>query len=185
MLNSSRKKVLSYPYARAFLRTYQGTQKELFADIDALLAAHKTTPVLFHTLHLSSIHVSEKCKGLAVLSKRLQISQSMHHLLATMLRKKAMYLLPSVLVLLKREYKKINNQHDVVVTSARTLTRPEKDALEAQLRVHIFGTLSFTYHNDNALISGIKVQTATHYWEFSIARTIRMLQHRLHSQGTI
>ena len=186
MSRADYKRHLARKYARAFLRLFdEFSKEELFSTIDALAAIYEKHPLAFHTLELSSARIEDKCDGLHKITESLNLQKPMTRLLDTMLRQKNLNLIPFLLPSLKEEYKKIHQHHDVVVTSAQELSTNHKRQLEGYLSKTLSGVLSFIYREDETLIAGIKVQTPTHYWEYSIARTIRMLEHGIRQQETI
>jgi ATP synthase F1 delta subunit len=185
MIRSLRNKQLARNYARAFFRVYDLSQKTLFSSITALedfFVAHK---IVFHTLLLSSARVEDKIDALEKVVKKLKLVTSMHQLLEILIRHKTLHILPFLLPALKEVYKKKYDIHDVTVTSAQPLSAVEQKQLEKEFCSKLPGTLHFIYEHDESLIAGMKIQTPTHCWEESIARTMRTLQNRLRLQENI
>lgn len=181
------KKQLARNYARAFLRSFADvvTPECIFSSVERLQKCYEENKQSFYTLALSSANIEERCQGLSKLLDHFNIPEKIHLLIEVMLRKKKLDLFPFLLPALIEEFRKRHNQQEVHVTTAHPLTETERARLEKSLTGRIPGTLSFVYTQDPALIAGIKVQTQTHYWEESLARTVRTLEHRLQLQEKV
>lgn len=169
-------------FARAFLRTHEMAEAELFAGIKMLRDCGRTNPFVFYLLELSSAHVEEKYTAIDELSARLGLPWQLVQLLHAVMRYKEFHLLGSILEMLQEEYKKMHCIHEVIVSTSHPLDAHGKDKIEALVATKIPGTLRFMYRQDHALIAGIKIETPLYYWEHSAARTIRTLQQQRESQ---
>lgn len=185
MIRQIRDKQLARNYARAFFRVYDLDEKTLFSSITALDEFFSHHEIVFHTLLLSSARIEDKITALEKVVKKLKLVEPLHQLLEILIRHKTLHLLPFLLPALKEIYKKKYDIHDVTVTSAQPLTAAERKQLESEVCKKLSGTLHFTYEDDESLIAGLKIQTPTHCWEDSIARTMRTLQNRLRLQEHI
>ena len=186
MMCGSKKKVLARKYARTFLKVFNELNKDdLFASIERLQGCCQQSPLVFYTLLLSSARLDDKLKAVDELARRLELVEPVTRLLETLLRRKKIDILPALLPIIMHEYKKKYHLLDVVVTSAHPLTATQKERVEALVSTQLSGELTFIYQQDSTLIAGIKIQTPTHYWEHSVAKVARTLEHRLAMQETI
>jgi len=174
----TQKKQKARNFARAFLRTHEMGESELFAGIKALRDCYKEHPLVFHLLELSSAHVEEKYQAIDELSKKLLLPPQFADFLHVVMRYKEFHLLTIILEMLQEEYKKMHGIHDVVVSTSHALDASERENIQALVAAKIPGTLRFTYQQDPALIAGIKIETPLYYWEHSAARTIQALWQR-------
>jgi F0F1-type ATP synthase delta subunit len=176
------KKQKARNFARAFLRTHAISEEELFRGTDALLNCCKNNSLVFHTLELSSALMSEKCLAIESLVKKLSLPQQFSFLLRVVLRYKEFGSLAIILRFLQQEFYYMQGIHQVVVSSSHCLSDEQKNNMEQLVKDKIPGTLRFIYRIDSRLIAGVKMTTPLYYWEHSVARTIRTLQHQLRSQ---
>lgn len=187
MNRSDARKQLARKYARAFLRSFPDsvTEQCLLQSVARLTTCYEENKRSFYTLALSSAHIEERCQGLAKLLNHFEVPEKIHLLIEVMLRKKKLGLFPFLLPALIEEFRKRNDLQEVHVSTAQPLSPTEQARLEKSMQERIPGSLSFVYTHDPSLIAGIKVQTKTHYWEESLARTIRTLEHRLQLQEKV
>lgn len=187
MNRSDAKKQLARKYARAFFHSFPNsvTENGLLECVQRLTVCYEKNKRSFYTLALSSAHIGERCEGLAKLLNHFEIPEKIHLLIEVMLRKKKLDLFPFLLPALVEEFRKRNDLQEVHVSTAQPLSQTEQARLEKSMQERIPGSLSFVYTHDPSLIAGIKVQTTTHYWEETLARTIRTLEHRLQLQEKV
>jgi|GEM_PF-2469781 len=175
----TQKKQKARNFARAFLRVQQIHEDELFLGIARLKDCLEKSPMVFHVLELSSMHVEEKYQAIYVLAERLGIPAVLGDLLCAVLKYKEFDVLSCILDMLQEEFKRVQGIHEVVVSTSHIMTHEVRATIEAHIRLKIPGALRFMYIVDAALIAGIKIQTPLYYWEHSVARTIRQLQQQL------
>jgi F0F1-type ATP synthase delta subunit len=175
----TQKKQKARNFARAFLRVQSISEDELFNGIIQLKACLKKSPMVFHMLELSSMHVEEKYQAIYSLTERFEIPRTLGDLLCAVLKYKEFDLLSCILDMLQDEFKRMQGIHEVMVTTSHTMNAEARSVIESQMRCKIPGMLRFIYTLDPALIAGIKIQTPLYYWEHSVARTIRQLQQQL------
>ena len=185
MIRLIHKKHLARQFARAFLKTIKITEKELFSGVDKLADSLKNNPLAFHTLELSSARLEDKCLGLDKIAEKIKLPDALKTLLHAVARHKALSTLPFLLPALKEVYKKNNNIHDVTVATPKPLLAKEKKEIEAALADKLPGTLSFQYKQDETLGAGIKISTPTHFWEHSLAKTLKTVRQQIQEQEII
>jgi len=169
-------------FARAFLRTHDMQEADLFSGIDKLMQCCLKTPLVFYTLELSSARLEDKYAVVDQLSKTLEIPPPLTELLHAVLRYKEFHLLLALLEVLKEEFRKMHGIHEVIVRTSHPLQPEQRAEIEALVKTKIPGTLRFNYRQDQALIAGIKIETPLYYWEHSVAKTLRDLEQNISSQ---
>lgn len=178
----TQKKQKARNFARAFLRTHEMGEAELFAGVNTLIECCQNLPLVFHVLELSSAQLEDKYHAISLLSERLRLPWQLVSLLKAVLRYKEFDVLGTILEMLKEEYKELHGIHEVTVSSSHVMASQARTHLEQVIGSKIPGTLRFMYQIDPALIAGIKIQTPLYYWEHSVARTLRTLQQQIASQ---
>jgi F0F1-type ATP synthase delta subunit len=183
MLKQMRKRHRSRHYARAFLRVF-GTlpEKTLFKAIDTLSSYYEKNRLVFRLLQFSSARRDAKIEAMEKLCDKLQLPEPISNLVGSLIKRKAIELLPTVLCALRSEFKKSARIYDFTVTSSHALSAEQKEAIERQLTKAVDGTLVVTYREDSSLIAGIRLQSPTYYWEESIARRIQNIRQTLYTQ---
>lgn len=185
MIRCVRKKHLARQFARAFFKNFNITEKQLFSGADAFEKAIIDNPLFFRTLELSSARLEEKCKSIDKLAQKIKLPDSLRTLLHAVTRHKALSILQFLIPALREIYKKNQNIHDVTIATPAPLTAKDKKNLEATLCDKLPGRLSFHYEQDESLGAGIKIVTPTHYWEHSLAKTLKTVQQQIQEQETV
>lgn len=178
----TQKKQKARNFARAFLRTHEMGEAELFSGVDALIECCQRLPLVFHTLELSSAKLEDKYRAISTLSEQLRIPWQLVGLLKAVLRYKEFDVLSMILEMIKEEYKELHGIHEVRVSSSHLLDHEARNRLEQLICAKIPGMLRFMYSIEPELIAGIKIETPLYYWEHSVARTLRTLQQQIASQ---
>lgn len=182
MLKQFRRRHLAHQLARAFLRTYDLPQEELFSALNAVVSYYTENRLVFRLLQFSSARETEKAIAVTVLCQKIGLHPSINDLLHSLLHYRAIDLVPQVSKAIRATFKKQANIHDITVATSHDLSEDQKSALTAALQEAIGGTLVITYTHNPSLIAGIKIFSTNHYWEDSIARRLRAIRSSLYAQ---
>ena len=177
-----RKRHRARHYARAFLRVFDIAEETLFRSLDKLSSYYNKNRLIFRLLQFSSARRENKTKSMSALCVKLSLPEPIDRLLGTLVRYKAIELLPNVLSALRSEFKKQAEIHDFTITSSAPLPPEKQGAIEESLRAAVGGTVNITYQEDSSLIAGIRIESKTYYWEDSIAGRIKDIRHALYTQ---
>lgn len=183
MLKQMRKRHRARHYARAFLKVFPDLSQEMLFDaIEKMLSYHDKNRLVFRLLEFSSVRRDEKVKAMNCLCTKLGLPEPISRLVASLIQRKVINLLPTVLISLRTEFKKAARIFDFTLTSSHPLPEEQKDAIEKQLAQAVDGTINVEYHQDSSLIAGIRLQSSTYYWEDSVARRIQNIRQALYTQ---
>lgn len=176
-----KKRRVAASYAQAFCNIHPTLDQEVFfASLARIEAAHNHYPVFFGLLHASSIRPRDKRAALEFFAEKHTLPLPFTTLLVTLAQHKTIDLLPLTLEALAREYKKRRNITDVMITSSAPLSLEEKSKVSAFAAEKIPShELIYSFSEDEALISGIKIQSDSYYYENSIARTLVQIENSL------
>jgi len=182
MIRLIQKKKVARRYAEAFLHTFTPSKEQLFEELDSLRNAYTKNSFFFNVLQFSSIRMEDKIRFIKQFCKKNNLSTPYYHLLTVLTQHKQLDIVEFVIKAIKQEFKKQNNMEDVIISTSHSLKPEEKETLEAALQKQITAKLTFFYRQDEALISGIKIQSDAYYWESSIAKRLRHIQRYLNKQ---
>lgn len=97
-----------------------------------------------------------------------------------LLEKDRLSLLPLVLKYIEIKYREYNNLTSAVISSSCPLAKKEQEGIEEILN-HVSGKKPLaTYNIDKNLIGGIRIQSDTLMWEYSIAKQLRTIEKELY-----
>lgn len=183
MLKQMRRRHRAKHYARAFLKVFDTIpQDTLFDAIEKLLSYHDKNRLIFRLLQFSSVRRDEKVKAVTSLCEKLCLPEQISRLVGSLIHRKAIEILPSVLISLRSEFKKTYRIFDFVLTSSHPLSDTQKQVIEEQLASAIDGTINVEYREDSSLITGIRLQSPAYYWEDSVAQRIKNIRQTLYTQ---
>ncbi len=169
---------LAHKYASAFLKVYN--EQLIFDDIERINAAadflDKHRRALF-LLKVPFIKRAIKEKELYELWDRFALVKPVKKLIALLLDHKRSYLLAAVFKAIVYRYQKLHTIHTIKVTSSIELSEKYRGDIEAFVDQQLSGTKLYRYEVDQKLIAGIRLQSDTILWEFSIDKSLRELAH--------
>ncbi len=169
---------LSYKYAEAFLNVYNDRLK--FEDIEHINKAIQFLqehPRALFLLQVPVIKQQLREKGLASLCKRFEFIAPIQELVMLLLNHKRIYLLPSVLKAIVDCYQKRHTIEKIVIKSSIPLPQKYRQTVEQFIDRHIAGTKQYRYEIDPTLIAGIRIQSDTVLWEYSMNKRLRDIAH--------
>ena len=167
-------------YAQAYLNVC--AQEHTFEDYCSMwraaqfLSEHHS--LLFY-LSLSIIDEVDKKRFIDLLFEKFHLFPSLKQLFYLLLKNKHIHLAADTLRDIYALYKIQHNIVDVQLTSSGELTEKQIEEIK-----HFFTQLSghhvqIRHHVNSALIAGIRLQTATNLWEYSIAQQLRKIKQEL------
>jgi F0F1-type ATP synthase delta subunit len=171
---SATQKASSRKYAAAFLNVHEGTLTP--SDIDAILQAaqfladHRRAVFL---LKVPIIPEQVKREGLQDFCDRFGVPRIVMDLLTLLMDHKRAHLLGAVLKDIVKEYNRRHDKVTIMVTSANPLDSVQKKQLEDFAERIFPGIKTYEYELDNTLIAGVRLQSDTLLWEYSIDNYLR------------
>lgn len=168
-------------YALAFCRHFATIDQEVFFNtIARLQTAYEHYPVFFGLLHASSIRPKDKACAIEIFAEKHSIPFEFQRLLIVAVGFKDIALLPAIFEALLRRYKKMQRIVDVFVSSSDTLEKEDQETIHDFVSDKI-DAIDFIYHfkKDAGLISGLKIQTDSYYYEKSISRALARIEQTM------
>ena len=167
-------------YAQAYLNVCG--QEHTYEDFCSMwraaqfLSEHHS--LLFY-LSLSIIDEKDRKRFIDLFFEKFHLFSSLKDLFYLLLKNKHIDLAADVLRDIYALYKIQHNLVDLHVTSSSDLAEEQLEEVK-----HFFMQLSgknpqIRYHVNPSLIAGIRLQTETHLWEYSIAQQLRKLKQEL------
>lgn len=165
-------------YAVAYLNTI-GSSLSL-EDIRNLMKAAYFLQTHRRALFLLQVPVIAqeiKHEGLLELCERFSLAQSVKRLVVTLLKAKRAHLIAKIFDAIVYHYNQSHAIHVFTVTSSSDLHSTYKKQIEAFIDQRVAGTKEYRYTVDASLIAGVRVESDTLLWEFSIDKQLRDLYH--------
>ncbi len=167
-----------YAYAYINIFAEQHTFQEfcsLWRASQFLLEHHS---LLFY-LSLSTIAESDKKRFIDLFCQKFHLFDSLKQLLYLLLKNKHIFLTIGVLKNIYRLYKKKYNICELQITSSSDLSLSQIEDVRSFF-MQLSGQQVEVRHAVNpALIAGIRLQTETYLWEYSIAQQLNKLKQDL------
>ena len=169
---------LAIKYAQAYLGIWDSVLD--FALIEKINEAayflYKNRRVLF-LLQVPLIPRKIKEEALQDFCIRFELPDSIHKLIVLLLDHKRGDLIAAVFKAIVVQYKKRHAITTFFVSSTLPLTESQCVTIEQFMNQKIVGTKLFHYTIDSTLIAGIRIQSDTLLWEYSIAKRLRTISH--------
>lgn len=171
---TGKEKARAKKYAIAFLNLF-GSQMvpediERIADAAAFLSDHRRAVFL---LKVPVIPEKIKKEGLQDFCDRFGLKGEVARLINVLLAHKLPTLLLPVLEGIVAEYNRRRNQVIVTISSAVALDKEQKKILEQFADEQFPGKKTYQYRLDKTLIAGVRLQSETMMWEYSIDNYLR------------
>lgn len=172
-------KILAKKYAVAFLNIFSDKLK--ISDCDACEnAANYLQNNRSFIVLLQAPFISKKIKTEA-LKKMLD-----HFLLPSVIEKitdllrvdKRLSLLPDVLMIIAQEYRARNDYVIFSIESAHALSKKDTDVVTSYLQRTTGKKIISTFKNNDALIAGLRLQSSTLLWEYSIRKQLQAIKKK-------
>ena len=167
-------------YAQAYLNICG--QQHTFQDYCSMwraaqfLSEHHS--LLFY-LSLSMVDEVDKKRFIDLLFEKFHLFPSLKELFYLLLKNKHIHLAADVLRDIYALYKIQHNIVDLHVTSSGDLTEEQLEEITYFFTQFSGQRAQIRHHVNPLLIAGIRLQTDTHLWEYSIAQQLRKLKQEL------
>ncbi len=169
---------LAYKYANAFLNVYNDRLN--FDDIKRINSALEFLPehprALF-LLQVPMITQAMKEKWIVYFCQRFGLVDPLKNLITLLLKHKRAYLLITVLKAIVDRYQKRHTIENIIVKSSVPLPEKYRHEIERFINQHIMGIQQYHYKVDPGLIAGIRIQSDTVLWEYSMNKRLRDIAH--------
>lgn len=171
---------LAKKYAQAYLNTF-GNQ-HTYEDFCSLWRASQFLSehhnLLFY-LSLSMIHEIDKKRFIDIFFEKFHLFDSLKQLFYLLLKNKHIFFAADILRDIYALYKIKHNISDLLVTSSCDLSEEKIEEIK-NFFTKLSGQHVVIRHSVNpGLIAGIRLQTDTLLWEYSIAQQLRKLKQEL------
>jgi F-type H+-transporting ATPase subunit delta len=167
-------------YAQAYLNIFE--EHHSFEDFASMwrasqfLSEHHS--LLFY-LSLPMIQPSDKYRFIDLFVQKFHLFDSLKRLFYLLLQNKHIFLATDVLQTIYHLYKQRHNIADLQVISSSDLSDEKLEEIQ-QFFMHLSGQQVKVHHQVRPqLIAGIRLQTQTFLWEYSIAQQLRKLKQEL------
>lgn len=174
-------RVLANRYAKAFLLSFG---KEItFTDFENIKKARdylkKHSKDLFF-LQLPKISKKQKVAIMQkIICKQFDLPVSFTKLFELLVRDKREQLLAVVFDSLYKLYQKLHNIESFSIESSSELTSEKLEKLKEFLARQTGADIIYTYVINPTLIAGLRMQSDTHYWEYSIKQQLKTIKQKL------
>ncbi len=172
---NSKAAIVAKRYAQAFINVFLDTLSLQDYDNMQMAAVGINKQVLLF-LRVPALDYAVKKDALAMLSKRFSLPSSVQKLLQVLLHDNRAFLVCDVLryvCLLYRQYKHIA---EFAIMSSHPLTRDDIEVIKHFLAQMTGQDIMYTYKIDKELIAGIRLQSDTLLWEYSIRQRLAQAQ---------
>jgi len=179
MISCSRSDIAK-KYAKAYLHVFK--DQHSYQDYCSMwrasqfLAEHHS--LLFY-LSLAMITEQDKKNFIDLFFEKFHLFVSLKQLFYLLLKNKHIYLAADILRDMYSLYKIQYNIVDLNVTSACDLTSEQIDEVKCFFMQLSGQQAMINYKTDPRLIAGIRLQTQTHLWEYSIDQQLRKIKQEL------
>lgn len=168
--------VIARKYAKAFINVFLDTltqeDHDNIVQAAEFLRTHKR--VLFY-LHLPAIEHGVKEEGIKKLVDRFSLPVAVQKLLSLLLAHNRVLLIPDVLEAVTELYKERKEILAFVINTSHELPAERITEIK-QFLAHLTGkAIIYTYKVDTELIAGVRLQSATILWEYSIRKQLHTI----------
>jgi F-type H+-transporting ATPase subunit delta len=168
--------ILSRKYAEAFLNLYMDsitddmiTQLE---ELSAYLRSHKNALIFFGLHHIS---VEEKLRLFEKIETRIKPSSFIKNLFELLIKHNRVALCPHVIDMTCKQYRKRKNILMFDIQTSHTLDTQDITLIQQFLSHKTHKHITSTHHINKQLIAGLRLQSETFLWEYSINKQLKKL----------
>ena len=149
-------------------------------DLDAALNESAD----FRTLIRSPL-ISRADQGAAIarIAEKMDLTPVLRNALALMAEKRRLFILPQLIVALRRLLAEARNEITAEVTSAKALTKAQTEKLAATLSARVGKTVTINATVDESLIGGLVVKVGSKMIDTSIRSKLDSLQNAMKEVG--
>ncbi len=174
---------LIHKYVRAFLNVHaqqlSDAQVKQIGQISNFFKSHRHT-VFF--LKLPAQFTAIKEAMIKKLIDQLNIAVSLQSLISLLLKQQRLFLLPAICAAIEQEFEQQNGIMRFTISSSHALSEKQEQLITHFLENKTGKKIEFVEKIDPQLIAGVRLQSDTLLWEYSIAKQLRDAE-RLLSDG--
>ena len=164
-------------YAQAFLNVFADTiSQDDFEHIEAAALFFKKQPSLLFFLKWPALGVAVKVEALNKVLQKFGLPDSFNKLVDLLAQDKRTFLIAEVLSQISKQYKKSHKLGVFNISSAHQLNEQELTTIKEFLAKLTGLDIIYNYTIDKKLIAGIRLQSDTYLWEYSIANQLNQLK---------
>jgi F-type H+-transporting ATPase subunit delta len=172
---------LAKKYAVAFLNVFgQTISYDDFEQICLLgdfFQNHKQALFFFGLPH---IPMEEKIRSLVSVIERYSLPLSLKRLFILLIEDGRSLLLQEVMNQICEEYQQRHGLQTFSISSSHELTKEEREEIKKMLEHITNNKVRYTFTIDKKLIAGLRLQSSTVLWEYSIEKQLRNFARAVH-----
>lgn len=174
---NSAESVLAKRYAQAYLNVYVDSisYKDFRLMRDAALFFAAQRQLLFF-LNWPAIKTSTKISALRQAMAYCQMPESFNRLIDLLASHKRMFLIIKILACICEIYEKKHAIGQVTITSSHPIEPQELNVMQQFLANKTGLSIIYDYKIDKKLIAGIRLQSDTFLWEYSINKQLESMK---------
>jgi ATP synthase F1 delta subunit len=163
-------------YARAFLNVFADDISA--KDFDAIclfaqfLANHRRALFFFGLPHIT---FDDKLKIIDQLVKQFKLPKELKKLLTLLVERGKAQIMDAVIDQVCEQYQLLNHIEPFEISSSHELKSAQLKEITAMLERATKNTVPYSYRIDKNLIAGLRAQSKTKLWEYSIAKQLQIL----------
>jgi len=163
-------------YARAFLNVFadaiSAKDFEHICVFAQFLATHRRALFFFGLPHIS---FDEKLKIIDWLIQQFKLPKVLKKLLTLLVERGNAQLMHEVIEQVCEQYQLLNHIEQFEIASSHELKPAQLKEIKLVLEQATQNTVLYSHHVDKDLIAGLRAQSKTKLWEYSIAKQLRVL----------
>jgi len=163
-------------YAKAFLNVFADSISaedfEHICSFAQFLAAHRRSLFFFGLPHIA---FDEKVEIIDWLVKQFKLPKELKKLLVLLVKNGKTQLMHEVIEQVCEQYQSLNHIEPFIISSSHELTQAQLDEIKMLLERATKNKVLYSFHVDKDLIAGLRAQSNTKLWEYSIAKQLRIL----------
>jgi F-type H+-transporting ATPase subunit delta len=173
--------VIARRYAHAFLNVFiESLSNNDLTNIEQAIDFFTKHKQLIALLKVPHIDTQQKSDALEyILLKIYHLPESFKKLVSLLVSQKRAYYILEVLIQLNEYYQIYKNIEYFQIKSSHQLEQKELELLEQFLKEQTEAIIIYKYEIDPDLIAGIRMQSNTLLWEYSIQKQLNALTHQL------
>lgn len=169
--------ILARRYAQAYLNVYiDSISYKDFRAIRSSGAFFNQNKNLLFFLNWPAIKTSEKINALREAMHYCQIPESINRLIDLLAEHKRMFLIGAILQLICKLYEKKHAIAQVTISTSHPVTDQELKVMQQFLANKTGLSIIYDYKIDKKLIAGIRLQSDTFLWEYSINKHLESIK---------
>lgn len=169
--------VLAHRYAAALLRVCgdQFSENDLLA-MQRAVGFFKTHAPALYFLSLPDLAAQEKKEIIQKLFEMVELPHCFHQLALLLSVHKRLDLIAPILAVALELYKEQHGIMDVHIQSSGALDEAQLKIIQEFLARMSAKTIKYTHSVDKDLIAGIRLQSSTLLWEYSVRKKLRAIR---------